>query len=294
MNGQSARGLWLLWAGAGAGLSLAIGSLSLSSTSSSGTLPERVVAVVNGVEISKADYDVMLRTIQESGRQALKEDDKRAAVDRLIEDELMIEHGLELGMARGDLTTRHALLSAVFAAERAPGEAGEPSSEGLERFYLEIRDELRKPGKMRLRQIVIRAKDRLDQVSARARAEDARLRLRAGVPFERVRAELEAEGEKPLPDRLLDAPEARSLVGPMTHERVSEHDVGQVSDVIGGDRTLRVVQLIERGPEETPTLQEAREAVLVRYRQKSGDEAFARKIGALRTAAKIRVMEKLP
>ena len=294
MDGQSARGLWLLWAGAGAGLFLAIGSLSLSSKSASGTLPERVVAVVNGVEISRADYDVMLRTIQESGRQALKEDDKRAAVDRLIEDELMIERGLDLGMVRGDLTTRHALLSAVFAAERAPGEAGEPSAEALERFYLETRDQLRKPGKMRLRQIVIRAKDRLDQASARARAEDAMRRLRAGVPFERVRAEFEGEGDKPLPDRLLDATELRSLVGPMTLERVSELDVGQVSDVIGSDRTLRVVVLIERGPEETPTLQEAREAVLARYRQKSGDEAFARKIGALRAAAKIRVMEKLP
>jgi hypothetical protein len=294
MDGDSAPRLWLLWAGAGAGLSLAIGSLSLPSRHSSIPLPERAVAMVNGVEISRVDYDVMLRTIEESERRPLTEDDKRAAVGRLIEDELMIEHGLDLGMVRGDLATRHALLSAVFAAERAPGEASEPSPDALERFYLEIRNELRKPGKMRLRQIVIRAKDRMDQASARAKAEDAMRRLRAGVPFEGVRVELEGEGEKPLPDRLLDATELRPLVGPITLERANELEVGQVSDVIGYDHTFRVVQLVERGPEETATLEEARDAVLARYWQKSGDEAFARKIRALRAAARIRTMEKLP
>ena len=114
------RALLLLWAGAAIGLVLALTSLAFPARGrSSGALSPGVVATVNGQPISRGDYDAVLRTIGELRQRAVTDEDRRAALDRLIDDELLIEYGLQLGMARGDPTTRQALLGAVFTAERA-------------------------------------------------------------------------------------------------------------------------------------------------------------------------------
>lgn len=122
MSCMPARALLLLWAGAGLGLALALASLASPARGRSGDrLAPGVVAVVNGQPIWKGDYDTVLRTIEELQRHPADDRDRRAALDRVIDDELMIEYGLKLGMARDDATTRQALLAAVFTAERARG-----------------------------------------------------------------------------------------------------------------------------------------------------------------------------
>lgn len=292
---REARALFLLWAGAGLGLSLAVASLSHSRGAfSGGSLPAGAVALVNGVPIGKADYLSVLSSIAESEGHEPTPKDKQAALDRLVDDELVVEHGLDLGMVRGDPRTHDALLSAVTVAERAAGEAETPSTEELRRYYARILEELRRPGKMRLRQIVVRARDRLDDAAAFARAEQARRRLGAGEPFELIDKELGTPGEKALPDRSLSSEELRSLAGPVTLERALELEPGQVSDVVGTDGVFRVLRLEERGPPETPPFETVRETVLFHYRRNAADVALGKTIAGLRAVAQIRVAKVLP
>jgi hypothetical protein len=56
---------------------------------------------------------MVLRTMSELQQRPPTDEDRKAALDRVIDEELMIEYGLELGMVRDDPTTRQALLSAV-------------------------------------------------------------------------------------------------------------------------------------------------------------------------------------
>jgi hypothetical protein len=113
------RALLLLWIGAALGLVLALTSLAFPAKAPfKDALSPGVVAMVNGQPILKGDYDVALRTIAELQRHPLTDRDRHAAIDRAIDDELLIEYGLELGMARDDPTTRQALLSAAITAVR--------------------------------------------------------------------------------------------------------------------------------------------------------------------------------
>jgi hypothetical protein len=108
------RALVLLWVGAGIGLALALaGIVRPAKGPAKAALSPGVVAIVNGQPLLQGDYDVALRAVAAFQQHPVTDLDRHAALDRVIDDELTIEYGLELGMARGDPTTRQALLSAV-------------------------------------------------------------------------------------------------------------------------------------------------------------------------------------
>lgn len=300
-----ARASWLLWLGAATGLALAVTSISGGASSAKSPpaaqptapapLPRGAVAVVDGVLILQADYDLELRRIVERERRAPTARDKQAAVQRLVDDELLLARGIELGMVRADAPTRRALLGAVFASERAAAVTRAPSAEEIERAYREAGDALQQPGKLRLRQLSYRVLNRDTSAATHARAADAVRRLRAGEPFEQVRVATAAyAGPDPLSDRLVSVAELREQLGPVALAAALALQPGQVSEVLGSGPQLRVLLLLERGEPELPPLQEIRAQVQRMAQQQAADRAFAARIAELRKDASIRVAERLP
>ena len=294
-----ARATWLLWLGAALGLALAIASLAVpvapDAKRAAPAIPRGAVASVNGVLILQADYAAELQRIAQGTGRPVSARDKQRAVEHLVQQELLIARGIELGLVRGDAPTRSALLAAVAATERAGAKPSTPTPEELERYYRAAGDQLQQPGKLRVRQLSYRVLNESTRASTHARAVDAVQRLRAGEPFEQVRVATAAyAGPDPLPDRLLSVAELREQIGPAALSAALALQPGQVSDVLGSGPVLRVLMLLERGDPELPPLQAIRADVQRRYQLQAGDRALAERIAELRKRALIRVAEKLP
>ncbi len=296
MGRSPPRALVLFWAGTTLGLALAIGSLAwpTAKPKPERAIPRTAVAVVNGVPILKSDYEAALRVVAQTQQRAPTLADKRAALQRLVDDELLIEHGIALGMVRADQPTRDALLSAVFTAERAPGQAQTPTEAELERFYGTIRSQLKRPGSLHVRQLLIRFAGRRDEPAARARAAQAVRRLRAGEPFERVRAELASPNQQDVIDQPLPFDVLSRRLGTIATQAVLRLEPGQVSDVLGSGTLLRVIQLVAKQPAEIPTLEQARAQVLARYREQVADQVFTARLATLRKQARISATDPPP
>ncbi|HMI93291.1 MAG TPA: peptidylprolyl isomerase [Polyangiales bacterium] len=295
MTAESSRATWLLWLGLAGGLAVAIGSSSAPAVRGRpAAIPDGAVAVVNGTLVLRADYDAELARLVASERRRATERDKRAVVQRLIEEQLMLERGIELGMVHADGPTRRALLSAVVAAERGSADLA-PTPEALESLYREAAGQLEQPGELRLRQLTFRVLNQETTDATRARAQDAVRRLRAGESFEQVRGATAADTEPdPLPDRPLTSEELRERIGPIALAAARALQPGGVSDVLGTGSLLRVLQLVERGEPELPPLQQIRAQVQRLYQQRAAERALAARIAALREHAEIRVAETLP
>lgn len=290
------HGRLLLWLGALAGLILAVGDLVRpGERAQASSLPAGTVAVVNGEWILKVDYELALRKIVEAaGRQNALVRDRRAALERVVDDELMIEHGLRLGLLRSDQATRYALLSAVSRAERAFADSQTPTEAELMTYYEQIRNTLVRPGRLHIRQLSVRVRSRDDRPPARARLQTAAGQLRAGVPWSRLQAELEPSDTTTLPDAPAPAELVRRELGPLAYDAALRLKPGEVSDVLGDGALLRVIQLVSREPDEIPSFEEVRDLTTARLRARAGDRAFEQRLKALRETAEIRTSVDAP
>lgn len=120
---------WLL-AGAFAGL-LAAAFGILRQADPGNELPEHALARVNDQLISRDIYE---RAAARMGAAAAEEDYTARVLQRLIDDELLVQRGLELGMAQADISVRDAIINSLVASVTAEADAANPSDEELTQY----------------------------------------------------------------------------------------------------------------------------------------------------------------
>jgi hypothetical protein len=203
---------WLLAGGMLAGAALAVFYIV--------RIPDAVeptadaVAWVNDRPISRASYENALQAVagdRKSG--TLREDDRERVLQRLIDQELLIDRAIEIGLPERDPQIRNQLATAMiaFLVRRAEDEATAADEAELRAFY-----------------------------------EEQRFRFERSAQF-RVAVE---GGAVPLPDGLLLAKEIEQRLGPSAARKIAKLGVGQ-SVVIGqgdGQYTVRLVQRFDRAP----------------------------------------------
>jgi parvulin-like peptidyl-prolyl isomerase len=280
----------LLVGGAALGAFLAAAGLTAPGA---GGLPPDVVALVNQAPIRTEDYVRMCEAVAGDRRAPLEEADKQHILDRLIEEELLVQRGLTLDLPRLDRRVRADLTQTVIDGIASQDNDREPSDEELRAFYESHRDVFAGPGRLRVRQVFVRVTAASDP-AALARADQAAQRLRAGESVAAVQAALGDPPLAPLPDTLLPPAKLRDYLGPTALRTALELDVGGVSDPVRSGTGYHVMQVIERHSDTAPALDEIRSQVVAEFRRQAGEQALRRYLDDLRGAADVRVREPLP
>lgn len=282
---QSRRALTLLALGAAAGVALAASGLVTVKPGSS--LPDGAAARVNGELIRSEDYERTLAGLAGDRRDGIAADDRRHVLNRLIDEELLVQRGVELGLARHDRKVRADLSAAVIASVVAESEDVQPTPTELRAFYDENRAFFTRPGRLRLRQVFIQPGAAMNETAAHERAEQATRRLRAGEPFDAVRAALGDTEISPLPDALLPAEKLIDYIGPTALQAALGLAGGEVSDPVRSGTGFHVLQMVERQTDVTPPFAEIQPQVLAEFRRGAGDRALRSYLDDLRTRATI-------
>ena len=288
-----ARGSVLLAIGAGAGVALAATGLVASGVTRGRGLPPGAVARVNGALLRADDYTRSLDALERDRRGGAEPADRRFVLDRLIDEELLVQRGLELGLARQDARVRRDLTAAVIDAVVTEHEDGTPSDADLEAFYRRERDFFARPGRLRVRQLWCRADTAADAPSADARARAAAASLRAGEDFAGVRARLGDPEIAPLPDALLSPAKLLDHLGPTALRAALELEAGAVSDPVRSATGYHVLQVIEREAEWVPPREEVADEVVAEYRRRRGERALRAYLDGLRARAEVEIAPAL-
>ena len=288
-----ARGSILLAIGAGAGVALAATGLVASSVTRGRRLPPGAVARVNDTLVRADDYTRSLDALARDRRTGADPADRRLVLDRLIDEELLVQRGLELGLARQDARVRRDLTAAVIDAVVAEHEEEKPSDGELEAFYQQERDFFARPGRLRVRQLWCRADGTGDAAGAEARARAAAASLRAGEDFAAVRARLGDAEIAPIPDALLSPAKLLDHLGPTALRAALELAAGAVSDPIRSATGWHVLQVVEREAEWVPPREEIADEVLAEYRRRRGERALRAYLDGLRARAEVEIAPAL-
>lgn len=287
----SRRASVLLGLGAALGLTLAAASLLAPDD---GTLAPEVVARVNGVDIRRDEYLRAVAALASDRRNPLGDSDRRLVLDRLIDEELLVQHALALGLASNDRRVRSDLVSAVMGGLIASTDGFDPSPSEMDEFYDDNLDYFTRPGRMRVREIFIGSGRRRSEEEARSIASRAVERIEAGEDFSTVQKELGDRRISPLPDAMLPATKLRNYLGPTAAEAANALPVGATSQPVRTDQGYHILWLVEHVPPVAPPFEEIAAEVRLEMNRRRGDQAVRDRLASLREAGDVIVSESLP
>lgn len=237
-------------------------------------LPDGAVALVNGEVVStEAFAQVEAGVVGERRGMPLDEAQRQRLLDRFVDEELLLQRGIELGLARHEPTARRAIVSAVVATVTSDVEASEPDDETLRRFYAETSDRFQKPGRVTA-EVVFASTVTHPEAQAFQRAAEAARRLRAGEAFDAVAAALGDPQTAPLPPGPLPLETLRQYLGPSPARSAAGLAPGEVGDPVRGGAGYYVVRVVSRSDGETPPFDEVRQEVRAEWLRAQGERAL--------------------
>lgn len=283
----------LLALGAALGIAAAVVSLT-DVRSARSRLPDDVVAQVNGVPIRRPDYLRAVGALASDRRAELTAADRRHVLDRLIDEELLVQYGVDLGLVRSDRRVRGDLVSAVLAAQVASVDDFEPTDDELRAYYAEHGDFFGNPGRMRLAVLWVRGEPARAPGDADARAREAVAALRGGEDFDAVARRLGDVMVAPLPDGYLPPAKVREYVGPAVAAAATALQPGEVTEPIASGGGVYVAWLIDREAGQRPPLLEIEPQVRAEMKRRAGDDAVRAALERLRREGEVVTAEELP
>jgi parvulin-like peptidyl-prolyl isomerase len=215
-------------------------------------------------------------------------------LDRLIDEELLVQYGLSLGLAQSDRRIRSDFVSAVIAAQVASVDGYDPSDGEVREFYLENQNFFRPPGRLRVRDLWVRAEPARSPSEALARAREAAVRLGAGESFAAVEAAYGDPQVARVPDALLPPAKLREYVGPSALVAAETLAVGEVSEPLVTRGGVRVLVLLAKEDGEAPALEAVETEVRNEMKRRAGDAAVRGLLDELRASGRLQTADVLP
>ncbi|MEM7410187.1 MAG: peptidylprolyl isomerase [Myxococcota bacterium] len=280
----------LLWLAVGAVVGLLAAAVGLLRSGEVGAgLPGNAAASVNGEVIRLEELDRALAALDADRREPLGPEERQHVLDRLLDEELLVQRGIELGLVRHDRRVRGDIVAAVIELVVSQADDAEPTQAEVSAFYADNQAYFARTQRLWVRQVWVRGPALRSEAEASERAQQVVARLRAGESFEAVAEELGDPPVAPVPADLLPTTKLREYLGPTATRTAEALELGATSDPVRGASGYHVLQVVDRAPGFVPPLSEIGDDVRAELRRRSGDEALRRYLEDLRSRADVRI-----
>jgi len=264
---------WLV-AGALAGL-LAAGFGILRQAESGNELPANALARVNEQIITRDNYD---RALARLGANSTSDDANAWVLQRLVDDELLVQRGLELGMAQSDSAVRNAIIDSLIASVTAEADAASPDDAELQQYLAENTDRF-----SFVASVSVAAWQTNDEAVAQTFVK--RLRDDGSVTTSDIIGPI-----PDLPPGLMPVELLRDYLGPGIAAAAANMPVGSSAVFARRGRWL-VVQVLEKRSAVVTDLSTIRNRVLLDYRRSLADRTLREYLDDLRRRADVDVVQ---
>lgn len=241
-------------------------------------LPVSALARVNDVLISRDNYERALARLADESTDALTLERRAWMLERLIEEELLVQRGLELGMAQSDGAVRNAIVNSLIASVTGEADAANPTDEQLEQHLADNADRFSFVDK-----VAVEGWQSDDEAVAQGFATMLR-DTNDPVTTDEIRKIPD------LPAALMPIENLRDYLGPGIAAATVELPIGSSAVFARRGRWI-VVRVLKKESEVVTDLSSIRNQVIIDYRRSLADETLQRYLDDLRNKAKVNVVQ---
>ncbi|WP_211826989.1 peptidylprolyl isomerase [Kistimonas asteriae] len=277
-----------LWLGILVGSLGFLGSLLWDNVASSlATFDQAMpVATVNGVAIDRDGYINQVRALADDKRNPLTNLDADFVLQRIIEEELLVQRGLEVLLPQTDRQTRGTIVSAMISMVTADANSYQPSERELRTYYEENSGYFQKTERLRVRKLDVSGADAEASASALEQA------VLGGESLESL-LDTHITIDRYLPDALLPPLKLREYIGPTPTLAMMNAQVGYTQMVVKNAQQASVYYLAEKEAGELRPFPEVRELVESEFIRTRSDTALRDYLEWLKKRAEIEVFSNV-
>ena len=260
----------LFWLAAGAIAGLVLAAFGLVERGGSAqSLPEDAVARVGETLIGTEQLERAIDQVETGFATTLDADGSARILQQRIEEELLVQRGLELGLAESEPTVRAAIVQSMIASVTAEADAADPDDATLEQFMRDNRERYTYASAMSVEAWTTDDEDQAqDFVEALGRSADA--------------APPEALAPVPgLPGNAIPVERLRMFLGPAITAAAADMPVGSAA-VFARQGRWYVVRVAGREASVLADLDALRSQVLIDYRRMLADRRLRDYLDGLR------------
>lgn len=281
--------LVLLALGGLVGLLLAMQGLLEPAEPANVRLPANAVARVNGQHISRERFAALASDLAADSKAPLDKTDYEFVLDRLIDEELLIDRGIELGLAEQDPTVRKSIAAAVISQIATEAAADVPTEAELLAFYRAEPEFFTRNPRYRVHWWRIPGA----KPAAAETAAELIEHLSATSNQNPKEAALPPR-ESMLPDLPLPAAKLSDYLGPQLLQAVQKATPGEWIGPLQAGDDWHVLQLVDLQAGRLPEFDLIRTEVEAEYRRRQGEQGLLDYLEWLRSRAQISRIDAPP
>ncbi len=236
------------------------------------------IAVVNGEIVPDAEYARALDAMQAGLERELTNEDRTRALNILIDEELIVQHALDLDIARNDRLARKTLIQALIRSSLVLDGPAEPSDIDLRRLFEAERQLFASSVFVTVK--IAKAPENGAGVDAFKQA------IATGTPFDEAGALTGFRDMSPPPQ--LPLGKLADYAGASIRDVVLAMTPGDIAGPVPYGAQVVFIWLTERTGGEVPDFEAVRDAVTAEWTRRREEAAFERYMKRLRRKAQIR------
>ena len=251
------------------------------------------IARVNDRHIDRTEFASAYQALLADKSKAPTEADKRLVLDRLIEEELLVQRGREIGLLEGDASVRKTIAMAVIEFVLAQSGSDAVSEPNLRQFYNENKARFAPASRMQIAQIFVPYNE-TDEAAVTTRLDEIRTALRSGVAFGDVEARFGTPILPALPRVLLTPAKMKEYLGPQLSDAAARLPQGAISDALAGPTGWHFLKIIRNRPGRAPAYETIRPQIIDAVRRSRDDTALRDYLDWLKKRADISLAPDAP
>ena len=245
------------------------------------------IAKVNEQHIDRTEFAGAYQALLADKNKAPTQADKKLVLDRLIEEELLVQRGLEIGLLEGDASVRKAVAMAVIEFVLAQKGSDALSEANLRRFYNDHKARFTPANRLQVARLFVPYGEPSQSAEMTEKLDAIRDALRGGMDFKQADETFGTPILPALPRVMLTPAKMTDYLGPELTQSASRLPQGAISDALAGPTGWHFLKIIRNQPGQPPAFESIRSQIVDAVRHERDDKVLRDYLDWLRARADI-------